>query len=172
MDERRLRVIGGTHRRRGREIGRATTRCLAGALATMLLSAGCASNPSDERGADYGSATSEMAVRSFLDGARAKDYSRMMRLFGTAAGPAVDRYGVKDVEQRMIVLAGLLQHESYDLRQADLAQLGPDRVRWEATLSGTRRGTVVVPVVTVPDRSGRWYVEVLNLDALTASAGS
>jgi hypothetical protein len=141
-------------------------------LVIATLAAGCASASSAARGGDYGGATSEMAVRSFLDGAGVKDYGRMMRLFGTADGPAVDRHGVTNVERRMIVLAGLLQHESYDLRQANLAQLGPDRVRWEVTLAGTRRGTVVVPVVTVPDRSGRWYVEVLNLDALTASAGS
>lgn len=137
-----------------------------------LLTAGCASGSAAARSGEYGSATSEMAVRGFLDGAAVKDYSRMMRLFGTADGPAVDRHGVTDVEQRMIVLAGLLQHESYDLRESNLAQLGPDRVRWEVTLAGTRRGTVVVPVITVPDRSGRWYIEVLNLDALTASAGS
>ncbi len=46
--------------------------------------------------------------------------------------------------------------------------LGPDRVRYEVRMSGTRKGSVVVPVIAVPDRSGRWYVERLNLDALTA----
>ena len=141
-------------------------------LVTALVAGGCASGSTTAGGAEYGSATSEIAIREFLDGARVKDYGRMMRVFGTSSGPAVDRHGVTDVERRMIVLAGLLQHQSYELRQADLAQLGPDRVRWEVSLAGTRRGTVVVPVVTVPDRSGRWYVEVLNLDALTAAAGS
>ncbi len=137
-----------------------------------LLVVGCSSHSAGSPAGEYGSATSEMAVRGFLDGAGAKDYGRMMKLFGTSSGPAVDRFGVTDVEQRMIVLAGILQHASYDLRQANLAQLGPDRVRWEVTLEGTRKGTVVVPVITTPDSSGRWFVERLNLDALTASVGS
>jgi hypothetical protein len=110
-----------------------------------------------------------MAIRGFLDGANANDYSRMSALFGTDQGPAVERFGVTDVEQRMIFLASILKHDSYELQQANLAQLGPDRVRWEARMTGTRKGQVVVPIVTVPDRAGRWYVEILNLDALTAS---
>ncbi len=117
-----------------------------------------------------GAPTSEMAVRGFLDGANLDDYPRMSDLFGTKDGPAVDRFGVTDVEQRMMFLAGILKHDGYDLQQANLAQLGPDRVRWEARMTGTRKGAVVVPIVTVPDRAGRWYVEMLNLDALTASA--
>lgn len=111
-----------------------------------------------------------MAVRGFLDDANADDYGGMSDLFGTDEGPAVERFGVTDVEQRMIFLAGILKHDSYELQQANLAQLGPDRIRWEARMSGTRKGGVVVPIITVPDADGRWYVERLNLDALTASS--
>ena len=47
--------------------------------------------------------------------------------------------------------------------------LGPDRVRYEAQMSGTRKGDPwTVPVIAIPDGNGRWYVERLNLDALTA----
>ncbi len=115
-----------------------------------------------------GAATSELAVRSFLDAANREDYSGMMDLFGTENGPAVDEFGVQDVEARMIVLSGLLKHGGYTLSQANLAMLGPKRIRYEARMTGTRKGNVVVPVVTVPDGSGRWFVEWLNLDALTA----
>ncbi len=52
----------------------------------------------------YGAATSEMAVRGFLDGANTDDYGRMADLFGTADGPAVARFGETDIEQRMIFL--------------------------------------------------------------------
>ena len=121
-------------------------------------------------GASYGAPTSELAVRGFLDGANAGDYSGMSELFGTDKGPAIERLGVTDVEQRMIFLASILKHTSYELRQANLAQLGPNRIRWEAGMAGTRKGQVVVPIITVPDGDGRWYVERLNLDALTASS--
>ena len=56
-----------------------------------------------------GAATSEMAVRSFLDAANSEDYSHMMNLFGTADGLAVDEFGVQDVEARMIFLSQLLE---------------------------------------------------------------
>ena len=136
------------------------------------ISGGCSAKSTSPSGSSYGASSSEMAVRSFLDGANADDYGRMSDVFGTDAGPAIERFGVTDIEQRMIFLAGLLKHSSYSLEQANLAQLGPDRVRWEARMSGTRKGSVVVPIITVPDGAGRWYVERLNLDALSASAGS
>lgn len=140
-------------------------------LFTVSGLSGCASSGSGSSGgasSAAGAATSEMAVRSFLDAANAEDFNRMMNLFGTADGLAVDEYGVQDVEARMIFLSQLLKHESYTLSQVNLAMLGPDRVRYEVQMSGTRKGSVVVPVIAVPDSSGRWYVERLNVDALTA----
>ena len=92
----------------------------------------------------------------------------MMNLFGTADGLAVEEFGVQDIEARMIFLSQLLKHESYTLSQRNLAMLGPDRVRYEVRMTGTRKGNVVVPVIAIPDGSERWYVERLNLDALTA----
>ncbi len=133
--------------------------------------ASCASSGSGGSGgarAAAGAATSEMAVRAFLDAANAEDYDRMMNLFGTADGLAVDEFGVQDVEARMIFLSELLKHDSYTLSQVNLAMLGPDRVRYEVQMSGTRKGSVVVPVIAIPDGSGRWFVERLNVDALTA----
>jgi len=109
-----------------------------------------------------------MAVRGFLDAANAEDFNRMIYLFGTEDGLAVDEFGIQDVEARMIFLSQLLKHDSYTLSQVNLAMLGPDRVRYEVRMSGTRKGSVIVPVIAVPDNSGRWYVERLNVDALTA----
>ncbi len=142
---------------------------VAGLIALVAL-AGCSARSASTSNSAYGASTSELAVRGFLDGANSDDYGRMSDLFGTERGPAVERFGITDVEQRMIFLATILKHSSYELQQVNLAQLGPDRIRWEARMSGTRKGGVVVPVITVPDGSGRWYVERLNLDALTASA--
>jgi hypothetical protein len=138
------------------------------ALVSAAALAGCASGRVPSDGAMYGAATSEMAVRGFLDGANTDDYGRMADLFGTADGPAVARFGETDIEQRMIFLAGLLKHQAFELQQANLAQAGPGRIRWEARMEGTRKGSVLVPVITVPDGGGRWFVERLNVDALVA----
>ena len=141
---------------------------LAFAASSLSSCASSGSGGAEWSNAAPGAATSEMAVRSFLDAANSEDYSRMMNLFGTADGLAVDEFGVQDVEARMIFLSQLLKHESYTLSQVNLAMLGPDRVRYEVQMSGTRKGSVTVPVISIPDGTGRWYVERLNVDALTA----
>ena len=113
---------------------------------------------------------SELAVRTFLDAASADDYPRMWRVFGTKDGPAVEQFGIPEIEARMIVLAQLLKNSGYHLRVANLASYGPDRVRYEAQLEGTRKGNVVIPILTVPAGRDRWFVEQLDMDALTGSS--
>lgn len=168
---RRLRPGAGVIQRQERIVaGSAHRRRWPGAWLSALASlvaVGCASS-GGAGDTVYGAPTSEMAVIGFFEGANADDYGRMSDLFGTADGPAVRRFGVTDIEQRMIVLAGLLKHEAFELTQANLAQLGPDRIRWAARMRGTRKGSVLVPVITVPDRDGRWFVERINVDALIA----
>lgn len=138
----------------------------------LVVCGGCASTSAGRSAPDApGAGSSESAARAFLDAARVKDYGTMASHFGTREGPAEKRFGVTEVEQRMIFLAAILAHTSYELRVENLAQFGPERVRWVARLEGTRRGVVDVPVVTVPTPGGRWFVELLGLDDLTASTG-
>jgi hypothetical protein len=146
------------------------TRILGLLPALVVGVASCASGGSEynSAGGAWGGATSEMAVRSFMDAANVEDFTTMSNLFGTADGPAVNEYGVADVEARMIFLSRLLKHASYTLDQVNLAMLGPDRIRYEVRMTGTRKGDVVVPTIVVPDESGRWFVERLNVDALAA----
>jgi hypothetical protein len=144
-------------------------------VAAVLLTWSCGSSrsaatPGVSGAQDYGALSSELAVRTFLDAAAADDYPRMWRVFGTKDGPAVERFGIPEIEARMIVLARLLKNSGYDLRVANLASYGPDRVRYEVDLRGSRKGNVVVPVLTVPARGDRWFVEQLDMDALTASS--
>lgn len=122
--------------------------------------------------ANYGSPSAEMAVHRFLNGVDARDYMAMGRQFGTRQGPAESRMGTTELEQRMIVLAGLLRHDDYSLRREDLAQLGPHRSRYVATLSGTREGEVDLPFVTAQTEDGRWYVERIDVNPLTRAASS
>jgi hypothetical protein len=143
-------------------------------LILLLGVASCASAGHDLSGdpANYGSPTAEMAVRRFLNGIDARDYMAMGRQFGTRQGPAEARMGTTQLEQRMIVLAGLLRHDDYSLRREDLAQLGPHRSRFVATLSGTREGEVALPFVTARTEDGRWYVERIDVNPLTRAASS
>lgn len=141
--------------------------------AGLGLSTGCASaggGLSAEPSA-YGSSSARAAVAAFLEAARERDYTAMGRLFGTRDGPAEQRLGVAEVEQRMIVLAGLLEHEEADLRRQDLAQLGPGHARFVAALGGTRQGRVDLPVVAASTPDGRWFVERIDVNALGRSDG-
>lgn len=139
---------------------------LAAGLASL---SGCASSTGGLSGdpADYGSPSAEVAVTRFLEAADQEDYQAMSRQFGTREGPAEARLGVAEVEQRMMVLGGLLGHDELGLERQDLARTGPHRVRYVATMQGTRNGTVELPVVAVQAREGRWFVEQLEMDPLT-----
>ncbi len=114
----------------------------------------------------YGASTSEQAVRTFFDAAAADDYPGMWAVFGTEDGSAVERFGIQEIEPRMIVLAGLLRNGGYEMRVSNLAIYGPDRVRYMVQLRNTRNGTVDLPVLTVPDGNGQWFVEQLDMDRI------
>lgn len=113
----------------------------------------------------YGASSAEEAVRSFLDAAQAQEYSRMRRLFGTNGGPAENAWGVQEVEQRMVVLSGMLLHQAYSLRPLELGYLREDQRGFVATIIGTRYGNANIPI-TVVLADGRWYVEQLGVSSL------
>lgn len=119
---------------------------------------------------EYGAPTAEQAVRTFLDAAGQEEYPVMGRVFGTRQGPAEARLGVTNVEQRMIVLSGLLQHDSYTLQPSTLTEPEPHRRRFNATITGTRQGEVTVPIFAVRSESGRWFVERLDTASLTTGS--
>lgn len=120
---------------------------------------------------EYGSMTPEQTVHAFLDAAQSKDYERMGQQFGTHKGPAELTLGVKDVEQRMVVLAAFLEHSGYDVKAAHQALLQPYEHRLDVTLTGTSRGTVTLPFITVRTDEGRWFVEKIDLSNLTREGG-
>jgi len=119
---------------------------------------------------EYGAPTAEQAVRTFLDAAGQEEYPVMGRVFGTRQGPAEARLGVTNVEQRMIVLSGLLQHDSYTVQPSTLTEPEPHRRRFNATITGTRQGEMTVPIFAVRSESGRWCVERLDTAPLTTGS--
>ncbi len=143
-----------------------------GSFAACLLAAsliGCASgsggSTSGSMDEAYGAASAEEAVEGFVEAARVRDYRTMAGLFGTPDGPAVGRLGRAQVEQRMLVLASLMEHRSHRIRPASLSE-GPDRVRLMVELSGGRADQVAVPVVAAQHGS-RWFVERVVTEPLT-----
>lgn len=115
----------------------------------------------------YGAESSESAVARFLDAAATENYAGMWAVFGTSEGAAIERFGVAETESRMVVLSRLLKHRDYEMRVSNLAGLGPNRVRYEVRMVGTRKGDVMVPMVTVSDGRGRWFLEQFEADRLS-----
>lgn len=145
----------------------ATALAAAATLAAAACGGGGSRGQLTQSPSEYGAPTAEQAVRSFLDAAGQEEYPVMGRLFGTRRGPAEARLGVTNVEQRMIVLAGLLQHDGYSVRPATLTEPEPNTRRFNVTMTGTRQGEVTVPVFAVRSENGRWFVERLDTAPLT-----
>lgn len=143
-----------------------------GVALTMAVSA-CASGGGGGAGPTiedaYGALSPESAVGQFLDAAKRNDYGLMARLFGTTQGPAIERMGRVEVEQRMFVLASILRHQSYSLRPMGVAAAEGKR-RVIAEMVGTRNGDATVPFVAALNR-GRWFVEQVMTDDLTSGGG-
>lgn len=139
------------------------------AAVLAALVAGCATSGGGLAGdpGSYGSPDARMAIERFLDGVAEKDYQAMGQQFGTSDGPAEERLGITEVEQRMMVLAGLLEHRDYELQEADLARTGPERTRFVATLIRRRDGRVDVPIVAAVTGDDRWFVERIDTDPLS-----
>lgn len=146
---------------------------LAAAVALSMGAAACASgggggaSPTIEDA--YGALSAESAVGQFLDAAKRNDYGLMARLFGTTDGPAIERMGRVEVEQRMFVLASILRHQSYSLRPMGVAEAEGKR-RVIAEMVGTRNGDATVPFVAASNQ-GRWFVEQIMTDDLTSGGG-
>jgi hypothetical protein len=137
----------------------------------LLGTTACASSGGGASGTTidsaYGALTAESAVGQFLDAAKRSDYQVMSRLFGTREGPANERNGRIETEQRMYILASLLRHSSYSLRRVPVAEAdGQNRIA--ADMVGTRYGNVSVPFLT-SNNKGRWFVEQIGTESLTGT---
>lgn len=140
-------------------------------LVAALLWVGCGGGGAEltRSPSAYGAPSAEQALRTFLDAASAGEYPTMGTMFGTREGPAEARMGVTEVEQRMVVIAGLMNFQDYRVEPSRLTEPDPARRRFNVVLEGTGRGAVRVPVFAVRSEAGRWFVERLDTDPLTGS---
>jgi hypothetical protein len=139
---------------------------LIGLLALVVLS-GCAPRLIPPGGA-AGAAAAPAAVERFLQLASERDYSGMGWIFGTAAGPVIRRDPISEVEQRMYALANLLGHDTFVVGASSPVPGRPvEALGFNVVL---RRGqqTFQVPVITVRGPEGRWFVEQLSVESITA----
>ena len=135
------------------------------ALLTVLL-AGCAGR-SGAPASGPGASSAAGAVERFLQLARQKDYVQMGWVFGNAEGPVLARFPQPEIERRMYGLAEVLLSDSFTVGAGSPV---PGRIgRAESFRVRLRRGSLTkqVPITTVlgPDRA--WFVELVDLEAIT-----
>ena len=141
-----------------------------GALAALLLTlAACGAGTEEPRLPVASAGPGPMlVVERFLQAANATDLETMTQLFGTAEATIEELDGQQLAEQRMYLLAQLLQHQDFTV-QGQRTVPGRSREATELLVRLTREGeTVVVPHRVVRRAGGGWIIEFIDVTPLTA----
>lgn len=107
------------------------------------------------------------AVERFLRLAQEKNYTEMGWVFGTEKGPAAQTHAPAQLEKQMYALASVLQHDRYEIRgESPVPGRGAGAVQYRVAIF---RGASerVAPFTVVRGPGGRWFVEVIDVEALT-----
>jgi hypothetical protein len=111
--------------------------------------------------------TAADAVERFLRAASQKQYGQMAELFGTTQGSVLQRDARPEAERRMYAIASVLQNDRFTLRDQTPVPGSPTR-EMALTVQLSRGGrSVDVPFTLVPGPEGRWFVEKVDLEAVT-----
>ncbi len=135
-------------------------------LLLALLLSGCATRVAQPAGGP-GAPLAPAAIERFLLLAGERDYVQMGWIFGNAQGAILRQHPVREVEQRMYALAHVLQHDGYVLggESAVPGRLG-SAIRYNVALTRANR-TFQVPITVARAGDGRWYVEMIDVEAVT-----
>jgi hypothetical protein len=127
----------------------------------MLVIVGCRPRfGSDATGAG----SSEGAVQQFLFAAKAQDLQAMSAVWGTAESPTRDRADRTEMERRLIIMTCHLRHDESRIGPPQAGAGGTVSHRVELTQGDKQASPVFVTVRN--SRSGRWYVQEFDLEAV------
>lgn len=139
-----------------------------GWLAPLLVVAACAGRTESVRQDDSAMGMAPaLAVERFLQAANRQDLTTMGRLFGTAAGPIIDRDPRDEVEKRMFAIASILKHTDYRIEREQIVPGRPDATQLIVRMSVQDGRQVPVAYTLVRSRRGAWLIEVIDLEAIT-----
>lgn len=113
-----------------------------------------------------GTESSETAVAQFLDAARGGDLQAMSAVWGNAESPVRDRASRQEVERRLLIMTCHLRHDESRIGPATPGEAGRVLHRVELT-QGDKKGSPVFTTVRNA-KSGRWFVEAFDLEAVRA----
>lgn len=142
------------------------TRILTAAL-LVIGAAACAGNRPPPGGP--GGDSSGLAIERFLRLSQEQRYVDMGWVFGTESGPVIDQWPRPEVEQRMYAIARVLAHDSFVLGQSRPVPGRIGRAEMFTVIIQARGSTFEVPFTVVRGPNGRWFVEQVDLQAVTSS---
>lgn len=115
-----------------------------------------------------GASAPSAAVEQLLRLAGRKQYLEMGYVFGTAQGPVALRDAPRDVERRMYGMAAVLENDRFTiLDESPIPGTVGQGVRLTVQLRKGDR-TFDVPFTTVRGPGERWFVEMVDLERVTA----
>jgi hypothetical protein len=132
-------------------------------VAMLVLLAGCRRGIG---GPAPGAAASQVAVQQFLNASKAGDLQAMSAMWGNEESPVRDRADRQEVERRLLIMNCHLRHDTARIGPPQEAPAGRIQHRVELT-QGTKTASPVFTTVK-NIKSGRWYVETFDLEAVRA----
>ena len=98
----------------------------------------------------------------------ASEIETMARLFGTADGSVLERDPRDEVEQRMFLIARIIEHTDYTLAGESMVPgRSREAIQVRVRLVTPREGEVEVPFTVVRTSRGEWLIENIALEAIT-----
>jgi hypothetical protein len=159
------------------------------ALVSLLLaSAGCSTH---QVSSGMSGVAPALSVERFLQAANSGDLQAMSRIFGTADGPIVDQTGSafgcafrrmgswiglgerclsrQQMELRLNAIAMILRHDDYSIaREGEVPGRRHPTSRVGVDIRKGQQNIPDVPFLVVRAPDGRWLVEEIGLERITA----
>lgn len=111
-----------------------------------------------------GAATPTEAVQRFMAAVTAQDLDALSLIWGTSSGPVRSTMQRQEWEQREVIIIKCLKHETYRV-QNEIPAAGGERVL--AVQLKFRDLTPTTNFTTTRDRTGRWYVKVVEMEPVS-----
>jgi hypothetical protein len=136
-------------------------------LVTALAACGGGGGRTAGPSAGPGASAPAAAVERFLRLVQTKSYLEMGQVFGTREGPIAARDPAGEVERRMYAVASILEHQRFTIRdEGPIPGRTGEAYRLAVALENRGR-TSQVPFTVVRGPNGLWFVEQVDLEAVT-----
>ena len=142
------------------------------AIGALLLVSACqpkatvgSPTPTPGAASGPGAATPTEALATFMAAAKAEDLQGVSAIWGDHEGLARDKMTRQELEMRTYIIVKCVRHDRYTVLADGSAVAGRRQLNVQLTKGGVTRSS---NFLLAPGPNGRWLVEKIDLEALTA----